>query len=579
MITRIEIKNVKGIGTTTENCNYNFEISPNKPNILVAPNGFGKSSFSIAFKSLQSVKIVLDKEHFYKNNEQNLPSINITFEENGTTKKVSANHESNNIKSEFDYFVINNQIFAKAKKNNLGGFVIASASLETPPIVLINNIPDLVHFDYSVTNLRETFGQNGKILKNISAFLGNDKMIKGLANFYVHMHRLNTGVKNQQKLNSFLERVNNQTGNSEVILEWIENNELANLEDIPYLKDIKNYVISLDLNYTRVADSFLTAIQLAKMFEENEANFKAAISRKIYNYEKDQYEALFASFNSSWQSFKPIAKDNKLIVEIPKTAYISNGQRDVMCFIALLKKAELKLTKPKAILIIDEVFDYLDDANLIAVQYYITQFIQKFQTENRKIYPIIFTHLNPFFFKNFVFSKQKVHFLNSKAAKINEHFKKILIHRENPLIKDNLSKYHLHFEPEPINIRPDFEVLNLRPTWGNSQVFDEFINDEFVKYNNNEQIYDPFAVCCSVRKNVERKIYDKLLTQEFKDEFLNTHTTPNKLKYAETKGVVVPEVYYLLGVIYNDGMHWKDNEVSIANKLENYTIRKMISEI
>ena len=120
MITRIEIQNVKGIGTTTENCNYNFEISPNKPNILVAPNGFGKSSFSVAFKSLQSGKIVLEKENCYKNSELNLPSISITYEENGTSNTVSANHASNNIKSEFDCFVINNQIYAKAKKNNLG---------------------------------------------------------------------------------------------------------------------------------------------------------------------------------------------------------------------------------------------------------------------------------------------------------------------------------------------------------------------------------------------------------------------------------------------------------------------------
>ena len=75
MITRIEIRNVKGIGSTTENCNYNFEISPNKPNILVAPNGFGKSSFSVAFKSLQPGKIVLEKENCYKNNELNLTSI------------------------------------------------------------------------------------------------------------------------------------------------------------------------------------------------------------------------------------------------------------------------------------------------------------------------------------------------------------------------------------------------------------------------------------------------------------------------------------------------------------------------
>jgi len=207
MITRIEIRNVKGIGTATENCNYNFEISPN---ILVAPNGFGKSSFSVAFKSLQPGKIVLEKENCYKNSELNIPSISITYEENGTSKTVFANQASNDIKSEFDHFVINNQIYAKAKKNNLGGFVIAYASLETPPIILVNNIPELIHFDYTITHQREVFGQNGKVLKNISALLGNDKMIKGLANLYVHINRLNTGIKTQEKLNSFLERVMNK---------------------------------------------------------------------------------------------------------------------------------------------------------------------------------------------------------------------------------------------------------------------------------------------------------------------------------------------------------------------------------
>lgn len=39
----------------------------------------------------------------------------------------------------------------------------------------------------------------------------------------------------------------------------------------------------------------------------------------------------------------------------------------------------MELTKLDNILIIDEVFDYLDDANLMAVQYYITQMIKEFK--------------------------------------------------------------------------------------------------------------------------------------------------------------------------------------------------------
>ncbi len=55
-IKSIEIKNVKGIGNHT----FQLDLIPNKPNILVAPNGFGKSSFGIAFDSLYRNKIELD---------------------------------------------------------------------------------------------------------------------------------------------------------------------------------------------------------------------------------------------------------------------------------------------------------------------------------------------------------------------------------------------------------------------------------------------------------------------------------------------------------------------------------------
>ena len=250
-----------------------------------------------------------------------------------------------------------------------------------------------------------------------------------------------------------------------------------------------------------------------------------------------------------------------------------------MCFIALLKQAEIKLTKQSSILIVDEIFDYLDDANLITAQYYVTQLIKKFNNSDKKFYPIILTHLNPYYFKNFTFSKQKIFFLDQKEAAINPHFRKILIKRDNPLIKDNLSRHHLHFEPTSINIRPEFETLNLKPTWGDSSVFETYIDDEFKKYIEKETVYDPFAVCCAVRKKIEEWVYNQLDDAEFKEEFIETHKTPKKLDYADSKGVTIPETYYLLGVIYNDGLHWKDNESAIAGKLEHLTIRKMISEI
>ncbi len=69
-IKTIEITNVKGIGHHV----FNLDLSPNKPSILDAPNGFGKSSFSIAFDSLKRDKIELEDNHYQLKNEINRQS-------------------------------------------------------------------------------------------------------------------------------------------------------------------------------------------------------------------------------------------------------------------------------------------------------------------------------------------------------------------------------------------------------------------------------------------------------------------------------------------------------------------------
>ena len=66
-ISAIEITNIKGIAHNR----FQLDLSPNKPNILVAPNGFGKSSFAIGFNSLKTNKIELEEKNYHKKAQAN----------------------------------------------------------------------------------------------------------------------------------------------------------------------------------------------------------------------------------------------------------------------------------------------------------------------------------------------------------------------------------------------------------------------------------------------------------------------------------------------------------------------------
>lgn len=58
-IKSITIDNVRGF----EHWTLEQAILPNRPNILVAPNGFGKSSIATAFASLSRNKIEVKKDN------------------------------------------------------------------------------------------------------------------------------------------------------------------------------------------------------------------------------------------------------------------------------------------------------------------------------------------------------------------------------------------------------------------------------------------------------------------------------------------------------------------------------------
>ena len=570
-IQSITIENIKGIKNQT----FNLDIISNKPSVLVAPNGFGKSSLAIAFNSLNNNRINLDKDYYHEDNSSFTPKISLSFVKNRNLTTLEADNSKNDIFKEFSCFVINSQLYARGIGSRFG---TATATMNIEDIVLVDKIPEKAFLNYTYNTFKDLFGINSKILPNIGYLLSNKMLIISLfekRNFFDKAIM----AKNQKVINTFIKNINTLPSNKtkDEILIHIGNN-LSELRNITCLKCIADII----KNYgTNEVSCYLSAIQFIWLYNNDKNSFKKVYEYYCYQVKKEKTEGILSTFNSTWKNIKAKEERNQLVVKFPPAKDISNGQRDVLSFISMLFKAREKLTKSSNILIIDEVFDYLDDANLVAVQYYITKFIDEMKKEGKNIYPLILTHLDPSNFEIFAFKGLKIYYLNKQQAQTSIHFEKLLRARKEDSIEEEVSKYLLHYHTEKINKRDDFRSLGLKETWGEGNNFKNYINEEVEKYLKDED-YDPFAVCCAVRVKIEENVYNRLNKEEDKVLFLGTHKTREKLDFAESKGVSSPEIYYLLGIIYNNGTHWddeRDNITPIVTTLTNLTIKQMIKEV
>ena len=173
-ITGITIENIKGI----KKYHFKFTLYPNKPNILVAPNGFGKSSFAIAFASLHESKIILDEKDCHLGDGALTPKIEIST---STGKCLSADNTMNDISGEFDVFVINNPLEPKANVRHYMGRTISKPTIDVKPTILIHTIPAKKDFIYRLAQLKRVFGINGKVLPDISFILCNGTIMTEIA--------------------------------------------------------------------------------------------------------------------------------------------------------------------------------------------------------------------------------------------------------------------------------------------------------------------------------------------------------------------------------------------------------------
>lgn len=571
MIKSIEIENIKGI----QQKRFNLNIIQNKPSLLVAPNGFGKSSIASAFNSMNSRRIALSDDNLHAENSTNLPEVSIEYvKENGSTVNLHATSDSNTISQEFDCFVINNLTKPKGVGSRHGR---ATATLIIQDVVLVDSIPTNMSFGYSYTNSKNRFGTNKRILPNANIVLKNMQLVEKISSNYKALERAN-GQRIQASIQNIIDEINSQSGTKEQLINWIEHNKINDLKQTDYLDTIGKIISEFDIGLESETESYLVAIQLIWLFNEDKDIFKKACKFNNYKLDKKRFDITLEAFNCTWKNIRSTESRGKLLVKFPKAIHISNGQRDILTFISMLFKAKQNLKKGENILIIDEVFDYLDDANLTAAQYYVTQFIKEFKDSGRQIYPLILTHLNPEYFKNYAFSKVKIYYLDKSSMNISSGMKALLRNRKNSRVENEISKNLLHYHPEQLDKRSVFRIVGIPETWGEGLNFYEFINNEIQKYFDNEP-YDPFAVCAALRVQIEKIAYENLQSEDAKNKFIETKKTREKLDKAEEMGNISPESHYLLGIIYNEGMHWKENRDNIspiASKLENLVIRKLI---
>ena len=574
LISKITVKNIKGFSDRDNS--IDVDIKSGKINILVAPNGYGKSSITAAFKSLTKTKIKVEKEDIYKENEQLDSALSITED----TITYTADKNKNELANHFKVAVVNSRLVAKATGRNMGAFHSVQGHLGINDFEIIHKIPTNCTILYDPKSLKNDFGKNGKILPNISSLLRDNAFLSQLDDIYSDLDKQSAKMR-QENINGIIQIINALNGTIENIKANFEEKSLSELNKDSSYRNIVE-LINRHKNIKGL-ELFLYFYQIQKIYLSDKPMVKAKVQRAKYELFKQSFDNNLAIIGKTWKNIHTMEHNGSLVIKMPNATNISYGQRDVLTLsIELLKiKSEIK-DGCKLILIIDEVFDYLDPVNMTIVQYYFSQLVEEYR-QKCILYPIIMTHLSPDYFNNYTFSPRRMNivYLQKDYIQPNVNIKRLLVKREEETIKDDIAKFLLHYNKGEINQRAQFRNLGLAETWGEGTTFLEHLINEMNKYLRKEADYDPYSVCIALRIKIEKIVYEKLPTEDKKKEFIQTHKTKAKLEFAENILGELPDIYFILGIIYNDAGHLKDenSEKPVVYRLNNLIIQNMISEI
>lgn len=222
LISKITVKNIKGFSDRDNS--IDVDIKSGKINILVAPNGYGKSSITAAFKSLTKTKIKVEKEDIYKENEQLDSALSITED----TITYTADKNKNELANHFKVAVVNSRLVAKATSRNMGAFHSVQGHLGINDFEIIHKIPTNCTILYDPKSLKNDFGKNGKILPNISSLLRDNAFLSQLDDIYSDLDKQSAKMR-QENINGIIQIINALNGTIENIKANFEEKSLSEL--------------------------------------------------------------------------------------------------------------------------------------------------------------------------------------------------------------------------------------------------------------------------------------------------------------------------------------------------------------
>jgi hypothetical protein len=580
-IHNIRIQNVRGISDYT----IAEEIYKNKPHILVAPNGFGKSSIAKAFKSAAEqtmIKFKTESDRHYPDKPKPA-ALSLDYDNGHSARSLSVTEKahSNEIRKEFDILVISDLTEITASSKNLGKFNTKAKGKQVIPPIQICPIINKPDNPYKITVAKQGFEDRAQLLQNLNNSLFTLESFKQRATELGDLLDRLVMARLWNRLESIRDQINSSSGNEAELRRAIDD-EISTLKN-----ENEDFAAAIDLiNKTAgcgAHDSFLCLWQVTYIAKNGSADLKKYFQWLHYDALKASIREGAQALSKAWKKPTITETKGKLLLNLPEPGHLSNGQRDVLVLFALFQKARYSLLKQRAIIVIDEVFDYLDDANLTVAQYYVTQLIEDYKNAGKEIYPLILTHLNPSFFKNYAFSKQKViHLAPTTAQASVEAMRKLIAARRDTAIcerlKDKISKYLVHFHDQEIDFSGDLRSINgCRSSWGKPGKFQEFLDEEFKKFAQGSDS-DPLAICAITRRSIEKQAYEQIANRPDSADFFEEHGTTPKLNWARQRGAKIPEFHYLLRIIFDDGLHWDQRKslTPIVAKLTNPVIRDLV---
>ena len=578
-ITGISCTHVKGI----EHLGIMCELYPNKPNFLVAPNGSGKSSLAVAFESLNARHLKLSVSNRYNGEDWDDSSVSLTFED-GTS--YCANLDSNEIAKVMDVQVVHSGLYANMTNRRAGSRVLSQTKMSVQQCVLYKNVPEKAKLDYSVTRER------AKYASNISSAMGNLKDLFETREFLLELNECDiafnktTGGRYAAAVNSFFKSVCPLSSCADQ-----EKVNVVAIDEIAAVKPLAVIKAVLDRWHPEASDfkNYLDSIQVNRFIEGRRREVRDACEYMRYRELKDEVNGVLSLLNRTRSQVKAHVDKGSLVIDFPDWDDASNGEIDVLQLCAALFRARIGLgDKEKSLLIIDEVFDYLDDANLLVAQHFLLDMMSQFKKDGKSLYVVILTHLDPSLFKSFRFKDLHVSYIEAAEGSAKPGpLAKLLgdrnrCQKELKDIYEAVSSHYLHFSIQGAASEEILAYLAGRGIDSNicqPPVFRVQMESRLADYLSGAPVSPP-EVCCGIRMAVERLCYEALSTTEEKGEFLciDKGTEP-RLDYTEAHGVNVPESFHLLGSIYNSCMHLsgKPGELELVRRqLDNKIVRHMI---